>query len=72
MFRYEAELTARPASLLCRFIFSRRLRPLSPVSTNSRENLNPNPMLSEQPPHSQSRTPATLPAWWLACGDLDW
>lgn len=30
-----SSLTTRPASLLCKFIFSRNVRPRSPVSTNS-------------------------------------
>lgn len=70
-FNKEKILTIRPASLLCKFIFSRSERPRSPVSTNSRENLNPKPILSEHPPHSQSRTPTTC-AIPLVCGERDW
>lgn len=47
-------LTTRPASLLCKFIFSRNVRPRSPVSTNSLASLYPKTILSEHPPHSYS------------------
>lgn len=52
--RLKCFLTARPASLLCKFIFSRNVRPRSPVSTNSLASLYPNTILSEHPPHSYS------------------
>uniref|UniRef100_T1H074 Calcineurin-like phosphoesterase domain-containing protein n=1 Tax=Megaselia scalaris TaxID=36166 RepID=T1H074_MEGSC len=40
------------------------------VSTKSLENLNPKPMLSEQPPHSQSLTPVTDADFIFVFGDL--